>query len=290
MPGKYYLGPFKRIEKLKVLITRTLTSLLYATVVVAGILVHPFLFAIVFLALTILALLEFYRMVRMSGGEPQVWSGLVISIVFFISIFGYVAGILPPYTIFSVIPLLFLIFIVELYRRKPLPIANIAFTLAGFLYIAFPISLSNLLAFPLNSGKHVFYPWILFGITITLWMYDSGAYLIGTSLGKHRLFERISPKKSWEGVIGGGIIAMLAGVMNAWLFQSIELITWLLISFLVIVSGTFGDLVESMMKRSLEIKDSGNLLPGHGGFLDRLDSFIFTVPMVVTLLYLIGMK
>ena len=275
---------------MKVLITRTLTSLLYAIVVIAGILLHPFLFAVVFLGLTILALLEFYRMVKMAGGEPQIWSGLVITIVFFISIFGFVAGILPSIFIFSVIPLLFLVFIVELYRKKPFPIANIAYTLAGFLYIGFSMSLSNLLAFPLNSGKHVFYPWILFGITITLWLYDSGAYLIGTPLGKHRLFERISPKKSWEGVIGGGIIAMLAGVLNAWLFQSIELTTWLLISFVVVVFGTFGDLVESMMKRSLGIKDSGNLLPGHGGFLDRLDSFIFTVPMVVALLYLIGIK
>jgi phosphatidate cytidylyltransferase len=275
---------------LKVLITRTLTSILYATVVVAGILLHPFLFAVVFLGLTVMAMLEFYRMVRISGVEPQIWSGLTVSIVFFASVFGFVTGFLTPYLVFSVIPLLFLIFIVELYRKKPFPIANIACTLAGFLYIAFPMSLSNLLAFPLNSGRHVFYPWILFGITITLWLYDSGAYLVGTTWGKHRLFERISPKKSWEGVLGGGIVAMLAGVMNAWLFQSIELLTWLLISFLVIVAGTFGDLVESMMKRSLGIKDSGNLLPGHGGFLDRLDSFIFTVPMVVALLYFIGIK
>jgi phosphatidate cytidylyltransferase len=259
-------------------------------VVVAGILLHPFLFAVVFLGLTIMALIEFYRMVRIAGVEPQIWSGLTVSIVFFASVFGYVTGFLPPYLVFSVIPLLFLIFIVELYRKKPFPISNIAYTLAGFLYIAFPMSLSNLLAFPLNSGRHVFYPWILFGITITLWLYDSGAYLVGTPWGKHRLFERISPKKSWEGVIGGGIVAMLAGVLNAWLFQSLELITWLLISFLVIVSGTFGDLVESMMKRSLGIKDAGSLLPGHGGFLDRLDSFIFTVPMVVALLYLMGIK
>lgn len=275
---------------MKVLITRTLTSLLYATVVVAGIILHPILFAVVFLALTILALLEFYRMAKMAGGEPQIWSGLVISILFFTSVFGYVAGLLPPYLIFSVIPFSLLVFVAELYRKKPFPIANVAYTLCGFLYIAFPMSMSSLLAFPLVSGKHVFYPWILFGITITLWLYDSGAYLIGTPWGKHRLFERISPKKSWEGVIGGAIVAMLAGVLNAWLFQSIELVTWLLISVIVIVSGTFGDLVESMMKRSLEIKDSGNLLPGHGGFLDRLDSFLFTVPMSVALLYLAGIN
>ena len=151
---------------MKELITRTLTSLLYATIVMAGIFLHPVLFAIVFLGLTILALLEFYRMVKMAGGEPQIWSGLTISIVFFASIFGYVAGILPPFLIFSVIPLLSLIFIAELYRKKPLPIANIAYTLAGFLYIAFPMSLSNLLAFPLNSGRHIFYPWILFGVFV----------------------------------------------------------------------------------------------------------------------------
>jgi phosphatidate cytidylyltransferase len=180
--------------------------------------------------------------------------------------------------------------IIELYRRKEQPIANIAYTLAGFLYIGFSLGLSNLLAFPISSGKHAFYPWILFGIIITIWIYDSGAYLIGTPLGRHRLFERISPKKSWEGLIGGAIFAMLAGVLNAWLFQSIELTTWLLISFVIIVSATFGDLVESLMKRSIGIKDSGNILPGHGGFLDRLDSFIFTVPMMVVLLYIIGLK
>jgi phosphatidate cytidylyltransferase len=275
---------------LKDFLTRTLTSVIYAAVVVAGLLLHPFLFGAVFLALMIPALVEFYRMVKLAGGEPQSGWGLAISIIFFLSMFGYVTGLLSPSLLFGIVPLLFVTFIIELYRKKQQPMANVAYTLAGFLYIGFPMGLSNLLAFPLSSGKHTFYPWILFGIIITIWIYDSGAYLSGTPFGRHRLFERVSPKKSWEGVIGGGIFAMLAGVLNAWLFQSIELTNWLMISFLVIVASTFGDLCESLMKRSLGIKDSGNFLPGHGGFLDRLDSLIFTIPMVVAFLYIIGIK
>mgnify|MGYP001766789096 CR=1 FL=1 len=272
---------------MKTFLTRTLTSIVYAAVVVAGLLVHPFLFAVVFLALAVLALLEYQRMVKMSGAEPQIWTGVLLTAVFFISLFGFVTGFLPSSLVFAMIPLFLLVFVVELYRKKEHPMANIAFTLSGFLYIGFPMGLSNLLAFPLSEGKHVFYPWIFLGIVITLWLYDSGAYLVGTPFGKHRLFERISPKKSWEGVLGGSVLAMLAGVLNAWFFQTIELHTWLIISAIVIVAGTYGDLAESLMKRSLGIKDSGSVLPGHGGFLDRLDSLLFTVPMVVALLYLV---
>jgi phosphatidate cytidylyltransferase len=273
---------------LKTFLTRTLTSLVYVAVVLTGLLVHPFLFAAVFLTFTILAQLEYHRLVKMAGGEPQLWTGLLLSVVFFITLFGFVTGFLPPLIVFAIIPLILLVSVVELYRKKDQPMANIAYTLTGFLYIGFPMGLSNLLAFPLSEGKHVFYPWIFFGIVITLWLFDSGAYLVGTPFGKHRLFESISPKKSWEGVLGGSVVAMLAGVLNAWLFQTIELHIWLIISVMVIIAGTYGDLVESMMKRSIGIKDSGSVLPGHGGFLDRLDSMLFTVPLVVALLYLMG--
>jgi phosphatidate cytidylyltransferase len=275
---------------LKTLLIRTVTSLIYVAVICAGLLFHPLLFALVFLALTIMTMLEFYRLVKMAGGEPQVISGILAAVVFFASLFGYVSDFVPVGALFSVVPFIFLIFVVELYRKKTEPMANIAYTLTGFIYIAFPMSLSNLLVFPALSGRHLFYPWILLGVCIILWLYDSGAYLVGSSFGKHKLFERISPRKSWEGVIGGSIVAMLAGVMNAWLFQSIEIVNWLLISAIVVVSGTFGDLAESLMKRSLGLKDSGKLLPGHGGMLDRFDSFLFAIPMVVALLYLLGIK
>jgi phosphatidate cytidylyltransferase len=173
-----------------------------------------------------------------------------------------------------------LMFIAELYRKTDNPGANLAFTLLGFFYIAIPMGLSGYLVYPGFNGSKGFYPWILFGVTLTIWIFDSGAYIVGTSRGKHRLFERISPKKSWEGVIGGGVAALLAGTLNGWLFPVLELKSWLVISMIVIIFGTFGDLVESMLKRSLHLKDSGSFLPGHGGFLDRFDSYLFVVPVV----------
>lgn len=275
---------------MKTFITRSLTSLVYAVVMIAGIVIHPLLFAIVFLSLLILALLEFYRLAGLAGGFPQKITGFITAIFFFCSLFGYVTGFIPLQVAFIVLLLIFLTFIIELYRKRPRPFTNIGFTLLGFFYIALPLSLANFLIYPGLPGNHKFYPWILLGTIITIWTFDSGAYLIGTAIGKHRLFERISPKKSWEGVIGGGIVALLTGIVNALLIPSVEISDWLVISAIVIVLGTFGDLVESLFKRSLNLKDSGTLLPGHGGMLDRLDSLLFTIPFVLTWLIISGMK
>ena len=275
---------------MKPFLTRSFTSLIYTAVFTAGIIVHPFLFAFVFLGMTVLGLLEFYRLVRLSGGEPQKITGLVACFVFWGSIFGYFMGWLPLMSALAVVPFIFATFIVEMYRKKPNPFFNIAATLMGFIWIVFPMSMANFMVFPRLHGNPGYFPWILLGTTLILWAYDSGAYMIGTPFGKHRLFERISPKKSWEGVIGGGMIALLTGVLNAWLFPSLELANWLIISGIVIISGTYGDLSESLLKRSLHIKDSGTLLPGHGGMLDRLDSLLFTIPMVVVYLFFIGLN
>lgn len=261
-------------------ITRSVTSLLYATVMIGGMIIHPVLFGVVFLALTILCLVEFYRMASQAGASPQKVIGFGSAVLFFVLFLASSAGYVPfVYTLIPVLSLLFM-FIIELYRKKDNPLANLASTLLGFFYIVLPMSLSGYLVYPGINGSAEFYPWILFGVTLTIWIYDSGAYLVGSSLGKKRLFERISPKKSWEGVIGGGVAALLTGLLNGWLFPELELGSWLVISVIVIIFGTFGDLVESMLKRSLHLKDSGSFLPGHGGFLDRLDSFLLVVPVV----------
>jgi phosphatidate cytidylyltransferase len=130
-------------------------------------------------------------------------------------------------------------------------------------------------------------PNILVGFFIILWIYDSGAYVFGVSFGKHRLFERISPKKSWEGFIGGSIVAISAANVISVFFTELRLFDWLIISAIIIVFGTFGDLVESLLKRELNIKDSGNILPGHGGILDRFDGIFLSVPIIFAYLQIV---
>lgn len=275
---------------MKPLITRSITSLGYAIALTAGILIHPLVFAVIFASLMILAQVEFYRMADMAGGAPQKVTGLLTSLLFFVTVFGYVNQWWPVSIPGLSLLLLFVILIVEIYRNHPTPILNIALTMGGFIYVAVPMGLTNFIIFPGFPANTQFYPWILFGITVTIWVFDSAAYLVGTTFGKHRLFERVSPKKSWEGVIGGGVFALLAGVGNAILFPVLSITEWLGASAIVILAGTWGDLAESWMKRSINLKDSGNLLPGHGGFLDRLDSFLVTVPFMVAWMYICGLQ
>lgn len=267
------------------LIQRALTGLGYAVVLIAGLVIHPVIFAVVYLGLMVLSLVEYYRMVNLAGGNPQYVNGIATGVVFFVSLFGFAYGLWPLYVSLLAVVMLFSTFVIELYRNQPKPLSNIAFTLLGFFYIGLPMGLLNLLVFHGLPYENTYYPYILLGVTIIIWVYDSGAYLFGTAFGKHRLFERISPKKSWEGVIGGGVTALLCGVLMAHFFQMVDLLNWLIISLIIVVFGTFGDLIESMLKRSFNMKDSGKFLPGHGGILDRLDSFLFAVPFVVVWLY-----
>jgi phosphatidate cytidylyltransferase len=260
----------------------------YAVVMVTGTVIHPFLFAGVFLILLILATNEFYRFAIIAGGHPQKIAGFGVAVFFFLSVFGTMAGFLPGKVIFITLLLLFLVFLAELYRRKPHPMSNIGITLMGFFYIALPIGLMNLMIFPGTTGNRVFYPWLLLGTFLIIWFFDTGAYILGTLLGKHRLMERISPRKSWEGVVGGCLFAFLTGIVLAFFIPSVEIGDWMVICAIVSVFGTYGDLIESMFKRSLDLKDSGDILPGHGGILDRLDSILYSVPFVLAWLIMTG--
>ncbi len=264
---------------------RTITGFGYAFVLIGGLVVHPIIFALVYLLLLVLALVEYYRMVGLAGGHPQHINGIATGVTFFIALFGFAYGLWPLYVSLLSVVLIFSTFVIELYRNQPKPLSNISYTLMGFFYISIPMGLLNLMVFQGLPDEHHYYPYILLGVTITIWVYDSGAYIFGTAFGRHRLFERISPKKSWEGVIGGGIFAIVSGFINAHFFPAIDLINWLILSLIIVIFGTFGDLIESMLKRSFSIKDSGKFLPGHGGVLDRLDSFLFAIPFVVAWLF-----
>jgi phosphatidate cytidylyltransferase len=154
----------------------------------------------------------------------------------------------------------------------------LAYIILGQCFIALPLSVLNLLAFPDSTVEPPVYQWVwIISLFVFLWANDTGAYLIGVRFGKHRLWERISPKKSWEGFFGGLVFAIISGLVFAYFNQQTAWYHWVALSAGVVVFGTYGDLVESMIKRSVDVKDSGCLLPGHGGFLDRFDSLLLAV-------------
>ncbi len=260
---------------------RSFTGFFFVSFITIGVLWHKALFFGLFLIIEILALNEFYNLATKSKSLPQKYYGSVVGALFFIA--GFVWHIFDYGNYFSLllIPVVSFVFIFELYRNQKHPLLNIAITLFGIFYISVPLMLLNHIVF-LNgtfNGK------ILLGIFILIWASDSGAYLFGVTMGKHRLFERISPKKSWEGFFGGLATSQLAAYLLTQYLGSLGYLHWGIIAAIVVVFGTFGDLVESMMKRSIGIKDSGNILPGHGGILDRFDSFLFTIPVIFTYLY-----
>ncbi len=272
---------------MKDLFTRTLSGILFVGVIVAAILLGQWYFAIVFLALSVLGLLEFYRLVVSTGVKPQVITGVLISVAIFLLSYLWFSNVVETNWFLLLIPLFFIVFVIELYRKKDKPFENIALTFMGVIYIAVPFSFLTGFVFP-DSGYSNYTSVILISYFSLIWLYDSAAYIFGVSFGKHRLFERISPKKSWEGFIGGAVITLLASYIISFYFTELSLINWLVIGLIIIVSATFGDLSESMFKRSIGVKDSGNILPGHGGILDRFDAVLLSSPLVFAYLQLLN--
>jgi phosphatidate cytidylyltransferase len=257
---------------------RILTGFVYGSVTVGSILLGQYAFLILFSVVLWLCLREFYGLINTQKGlnirsEYHCLGGLVL----FGSTFLSASGILGNFIFLSYLLYLIVTFIAELYKKHPDPIAHIAYIFMGHIYIALPLSLLNLPAFPGNGIAVSYYPVFILSLFVFIWVNDSMAYATGMLLGKHRLFLRISPKKSWEGFFGGLIFTLLSSLVFAHFEQQIPFYHWIGISIAVVLLGTFGDLIESLMKRTLNIKDSGNALPGHGGFLDRFDSLLLAV-------------
>ncbi len=274
---------------------RAITGAVFVVVLLGSILFNQYSFSALFLLITILGVWEFYRITSTDNTNPQKYTGTIIAAILFILSAWVAAGSIGFAVLFSMIPLVFLVLVAELYTKSERPFTNIGYTLLGIFYVALPFSLLNFIAFPeikmmigteaAASGAQGYSPHILLGMIYMIWANDTGAYLVGRKLGKHRLFERISPKKSWEGSIGGAFFALLGSYVISIYYTDIAFMDWAVISLIVVVVGTLGDLVESLLKRSLNIKDSGTILPGHGGILDRFDSIILASPFV--LLYIV---
>lgn len=262
------------------LFKRSLTGIAFVAIMLGGIIIHPFVFALVFGAILFLTLTEFYKISKLSDCSPQNIIGLVLGMLFFIICFLIANNIIPQTLIMMFIPFLLFVFIAELFSKSTDSLKNSAITIAGLIYVALPFSLMNFIVFTKTSENSNFYPWILVGILFIIWIYDSMAYLSGSLFGKHKIAARISPKKSWEGLIGGTVFAVIIGILNAVLFQEINMFNWIVISLLTVIFGTIGDFYQSKLKREIGIKDSGNILPGHGGLLDRFDSLLFAIPVI----------
>ena len=191
--------------------------------------------------------------------------------------------IIEPVIFYLVFPFSSIIYFIKLYKKSDVkPFTNIAYTFLGILYVAIPFSLLHIIAFSTGEYKYE----MVTGILLLTWASDTGGYFAGTFFGKTKLFHRISPKKSWEGFVGGAILTLFIAFLLAHLAPILPLWKWMTIGFLTVTAGTYGDLVESLFKRSINIKDSGASLPGHGGFLDRFDALLLSLPFIAAFLKL----
>ena len=287
---------------MKNFITRTIFGALFVIVMVGGIVWRPDSFILLFAIITGLTVWEYTGLVNdMEQVQVNRFISTVAGVYFFLAMSAQSIGLTEGFIVFIpyVLTMLYLM-VSELFLKQPHPINDWAYTMLGQMYIAIPFSLINVLAFQ-NWSYNYLYPLSIF---IFLWVNDSGAYCVGSLLGKHKLFPRVSPGKSWEGSIGGAILVILIayaiGVVNNMtlldaeeqptLFSaSLSIAEWIGMGLVVVVFGTLGDLVESLFKRTLGIKDSGNILPGHGGMLDRFDSSILAIPAAVVYLYTLSL-
>ncbi|MGC1391205.1 MAG: phosphatidate cytidylyltransferase [Bacteroidales bacterium] len=280
---------------MNVFFRRTLTGAWIVIFILGGFWIHPISFFVTGLILVIGTQYEYYLMIRNTGVRPQLISGIITGAAAYTVSTLISAGLIPKKYFLVLIPMMFIIMVIELYRKQDRPFDSLAHTFFPVLYTAVPFSLFPFAAFSrtgLNSilphTNTIFSPGIIIGFFILIWANDTGAYLTGMSLGRHKLMQRISPKKTWEGFIGGIIIASaVAWFISGWL-GVVDKTYWIIISLIISVAGTYGDLIESMLKRSIGVKDSGNIMPGHGGFLDRFDSAVISFPLVYLFISLVG--
>ena len=274
-------------DKMKNLAIRSLSGIVLAAVVLGAIVWSPWSFGLLLALLLVFGMLEFYTLAQARGACPQRVLGTVLGLTLFTLLFVMMygrnfdtvqLGLAELVVLLLALPVML---ICELYRKNPDPLASVGTTLLGIGYVAFPLACFGLITAPVFTGAG--WSWmnwkIAIGYIAIIWANDVLAYLVGMAIGRHRLFERLSPKKSWEGFFGGVAGAVAAGVLAARIFDG-NLWAWAGMALVISTTGVLGDLVESMFKRAAGVKDSGTLIPGHGGVLDRFDAVLVSAPFV----------
>ena len=271
---------------MKNFIIRTLSGIVMVATLIGATLFSKLTFVLLLLAITLGGEWEFYRLAKKAGTSPQRFVGMLAGTMMIVAAAAALHEILAI-TVVAMVAFMILIpmpLIFELYRKSATPMANVGITYAGVIYVALPMAL--LTFFPMMLGNGEWKPWSVILYIFIIWANDVFAYLFGITLGKHRLFERISPKKSWEGFFGGLLGAMAMGFVAAKVLDA-NVALWIGLALIAAITGVFGDLVESLLKRSVDVKDSGSFIPGHGGWLDRFDALIFSVPFAFIYLVIV---
>lgn len=278
-------------------VVRTITGVLFVAAVVICFL-RPLAMTFFFALVTGMAIWEFTGLVNASGRVTvNRFICTAAGVFFFIAVAGFCSDLTPSSVFIPYLLTVVYLFCAGLFTRSADPVSDWAYSMMSQMYIALPLSCLSVLAFRYTLDG-VQYNFLLpLSIFVFLWMNDTGAYCTGSLLGRHKLFPRVSPGKSWEGSIGGAVIVVLVSLLISWVDMShllavfgaketgLSLLEWVGLGLVVVVFGTLGDLVESLFKRTLGIKDSGNILPGHGGILDRFDSSLMAIPASVVYIY-----
>ena len=289
-------------DKLKNFLVRTASGAVLLGIVLAAIFSGVWGYGALLLAVTIIGVWEFYGLARAKGSEPQRCMGMLMSLALFFA--GFVASLyiygetddenalgLGVLLLLIFAMLLVITFVIEVFRNRQTPMYNIATTIMGAVYVALPMAILTILPTGLNAIIYMgegWIPWVFLFYLFLVWGNDVFAYLVGVTMGKHRMCERLSPKKSWEGFAGGVAGSAAVGAIAASVLGG-SYGVWIGLAIVVALSSVVGDLIESMFKRDAGVKDSGAIMPGHGGILDRFDALIMSAPFALIYLYVVGM-
>ena len=267
---------------------RAITGILFVGVLVGCILYDPWTFSALFVVISALTIREFGHLInQVEGVSINKNITMLAGVYLYMAVMAFCTNLSGSKIFLPYLLLIMYLMISELYLKKENPVMNWAYSMLSQLYIALPFAMLNVLSFhtsPMDTSVS-YNPILPLPVFVFIWLSDTGAYCVGSLIGRHRLFERISPKKSWEGSIGGGIVAIGSSFIFAHYFPIMNMAEWAGLALIVVIFGTWGDLTESLLKRQLHIKDSGAILPGHGGMLDRFDSALMAIPAAVVYLY-----